>query len=40
MLKLVKKEVLFDTEYQEYSDLEGNIIVLEDEWSRWSMVMF
>ena len=30
MLKLTKTEVLFDTEYQEYSDLEGNIIVLED----------
>jgi len=30
MLKLTKTEVLFDTEYQEYSDLEGNVLVLED----------
>ena len=30
MLKLIKTEVLFDTEYQEYVDQEGNIIVLED----------
>ncbi len=30
MLKLVKTEILFDTEYQEYVDQEGNVIVLED----------
>lgn len=30
MLKLVKTEILFDTEYQEYVDQEGNKIVLED----------
>ena len=30
MLKLIKVEILFDTEYQEYVDQEGNVIILED----------